>query len=311
MLPDYPDRSALHESLCVDASELKEGIRREALTPIAARFENQTNDPKFSRGCALTILGSQLMFGALPAYYPENILCFSWREDPMAELTEKVKDFFTSARINERTLMDVLSEFLAVEMGGQKLYEKALGLVSDSEVRTKFREFHRQTIKHQKVLTDVIHRLGGNTRAQSPGAKVATEKAQALLRSMDRNGLSKDQAELNAIENIVIAETKDHADWELIGKIARQATEDRLREILGPAASEVEQEEDEHLNWTRKKLGELQMQALVKACGSQTKSEPPKAKSPTRKSSTKRTGGRGKSGTKATSKGRSRGRAAR
>ena len=52
----------------------------------------------------------------------------------MAELTEKVKDFFTSARINERTLMDVLSEFLAVEMGGQKLYEKALTLVSDSEV---------------------------------------------------------------------------------------------------------------------------------------------------------------------------------
>ncbi len=122
----------------------------------------------------------------------------------MAELTEKVMDFFSSARINERTLMEVLSEFLAVEMGGQKLYEKALGLVSDPEVRSKFREFHRQTIKHQKVLTDVIHRLGGNTRAQSPTAKVATEKAQALLRSMDRNGLSKDQAELNAIENIVV-----------------------------------------------------------------------------------------------------------
>ena len=32
----------------------------------------------------------------------------------MAELTEKVKDFFTSARINNGTLMDVLSEFLAV-----------------------------------------------------------------------------------------------------------------------------------------------------------------------------------------------------
>lgn len=229
----------------------------------------------------------------------------------MAELTEKVKDFFTSARINERTLMDVLSEFLAVEVGGQKLYEKALGLVSDSEVRTKFREFHRQTIKHQKVLTDVIHQLGGNTRAQSPTAKVATEKAQALLRSMDRNGLSKDQAELNAIENIVIAETKDHADWELIGKIARQATEDRLREILGAAASEVEQEEDEHLNWTRKKLGELQMEALAKGGNSETKSETPKAKSLTRKNSTKRTESRGKSRAKVSSKGRSRGRGAR
>lgn len=227
----------------------------------------------------------------------------------MAELTEKVKDFFTSARINNSTLMDVLSEFLAVEMGGQKLYEKALTLVSDSEVRSKFREFHKQTLKHQLVLTDVIRRLGGNTRAQSPTAKVATEKAQALLRSMEGNGLSKDQAELNAIENIVLAETKDHADWELIGKIARQSTDDSLREVLGAAASEVEQEEDEHLNWTRKKLGELQMEALVKGASSKTKSDSPEAKSPTEKSSTKRTGGRAKSPTKVSSKGK--GRAAR
>jgi rubrerythrin len=227
----------------------------------------------------------------------------------MAELTEKVKDFFTSARINNSALMDVLSEFLAVEMGGQKLYEKALGLVSDSEVRNKFREFHKQTLKHQKVLTDVIHRLGGNARAQSATAKVATEKAQALRRSMDAAGLSKEQAELNAIENIVLAETKDHADWELIGKIARQSTDDRLREILGAAASEVEQEEDEHLNWTRKKLGELQMEALVRGGNAKTKPDNPEAKSPSGKSSTKRTGGRAKSPTKVPSKGK--GRAAR
>jgi len=231
----------------------------------------------------------------------------------MAELTEKVKDFFTSAKINKSTLMDVLSEFLAVEMGGQKLYEKALGLVSDSEVRSKFHEFHRQTIKHQKVLADVINKLGGNTRTQSPGAKVATEKAQALLRSMDGNGLSKDQAELNAIENIVLAETKDHADWELIGKIARQSNDDRLREVLGAAASEVEQEEDEHLNWTRKKLGELQMEALTKGATSDKKSDDPnpKAKSPTRKSSTERTGGRAKSRAKVSSKSKSGARAVR
>jgi hypothetical protein len=34
---------------------------------------------------------------------------------------------------------------------------------------------------------------------------------------MSRAGLSEDESELNAIENIVLAETKDHADWELIG----------------------------------------------------------------------------------------------
>ena len=55
-------------------------------------------------------------------------------------------------------LHDVLNEFLAVEMGGQALYERALELVSDSEVRTKFRQFLKQTINHQKILTDVIRK---------------------------------------------------------------------------------------------------------------------------------------------------------
>ena len=77
------------------------------------------------------------------------------------------------------------------------------------------------------------------------------------------------ERQLNAIENIVLAETKDHADWELIGKIARQTTDPKLRELLGSAAKTVEQEEDEHLNWTRKKLGELKMASLAKG-GSST-----------------------------------------
>ena len=180
----------------------------------------------------------------------------------MAEFTEIVKDYFTNAQVSKAALMDLLSEFLAVEQGGQELYEKALELVFDSEVKTKFREFLKQTMTHQKVLTEIIGKLGGNRRAQSHTAKIATTKAQALLRTMGDPGLSRDQNQLNAMENIVLAETKDHADWELLGKIVRQTTDNRLREVLAPAAKNVEQEEDEHLNWTRKKLGELQMAAL-------------------------------------------------
>ncbi len=180
----------------------------------------------------------------------------------MAEFTEIVKDYFTNAQVSKSALMDLLSEFLAVEEGGQQLYEKALELVFDSEVKIKFREFLKQTMTHQKVLTEIINKLGGNPRAQSPTAKIASQKAEALLRTMGDPGLSRDQNQLNAMENIVLAETKDHADWELLGKIARQTTDNRLREVLAPAAKTVEQEEDEHLNWTRKKLGELQMAAL-------------------------------------------------
>jgi hypothetical protein len=63
-------------------------------------------------------------------------------------------------------------------------------------------------------------------------------------------GLATKAAEINAIENIVLAETKDHADWEMLGKIARQSNDSRLRDVLKPAVSEVEPQEDEHLNWT-------------------------------------------------------------
>jgi len=180
----------------------------------------------------------------------------------MAEFTEIVKDYFTNAQVSKSALMDLLSEFLAVEEGGQKLYEKALELVFDSEVKTKFREFLKQTMTHQKILTEIISNLDGNPNSQSHTHKIATQKAEALLRTMGDPGLSRDQNQLNAMENIVLAETKDHADWELLGKITRQTTDNGLREVLSPAAKTVEQEEDEHLNWTRKKLGELQMAAL-------------------------------------------------
>jgi bacterioferritin (cytochrome b1) len=153
----------------------------------------------------------------------------------------------------------------------QKLYERALKLISDSEVQTKFREYHHQTLDHQKVLIGIIHKLGGNPRFQSATAKLASEKAQALLHTMGAAGLSKDERQLNAIENLVLAETKDHADWELIGKIARQTTDPELGELLGSAAKTVEQEEDEHLNWTRKKLGHLKMASLAKGASVKTK----------------------------------------
>jgi hypothetical protein len=78
------------------------------------------------------------------------------------------------------------------------------------------------------------------------------------------NGLKPAQVELNAMENIVLAETKDHADWELLGKISRQASDDRIRDVLKPVVSDVEAEEDEHLNWTKTKMAELAIAALSK-----------------------------------------------
>jgi rubrerythrin len=183
----------------------------------------------------------------------------------MSEITETVKDYFTSTNFKRDELMDKLSEFLTVERGGVKLYEAALKQVRNREVKEKFREFHQQTIRHEAILTHIIEKLGGKPSHKSAGAKIAEAKANALLKTMkETKAMSRDDAELNAIENIVIAETKDHADWELLGHIAHRSEDSRLAALLKPAVAEVEKQEDEHLHWTQQKLGELTLARLQK-----------------------------------------------
>jgi rubrerythrin len=181
----------------------------------------------------------------------------------MSEITETVKDYFTTSKFKRDELMDKLNEFLTVERGGVKLYEAALRHVHDREVKEKYQEFLRQTHRHEEILTEIIEKLGGKPAHMSAGAKVAKQKADALLKTMSETaGLSSAEAEINAIENIVIAETKDHADWELLGHIAHRAEDSHLSRLLKPAVSEVEGQEDEHLSFSKKKMGELALQGL-------------------------------------------------
>jgi rubrerythrin len=175
----------------------------------------------------------------------------------MVSVAEKIGDYLTSTKISREILRDKLSEFLAVERGGSALYAAAFRLVFDREVSSRFKVFREQTRKHESILLGVIEALGMDGDYLSPGAKIAQQKAVALVKTMTYRGLTARTAELNAIENIVLAETKDHADWEFLGKIARQCEDRKLREVLQPAVSEVEPQEDEHLNWTKQQLARL------------------------------------------------------
>lgn len=183
----------------------------------------------------------------------------------MANIIEKAEDYISSATIDASVLRDRLSKFLAVERGGLILYERALEIVADAEVSRKLIEFVEQTRKHETILLRVVTQLGFDPAYISPGARLADKKARALLATMtNANGLSSGGSELDAIENIVLAETKDHADWELLGKIARQAEDERIREALKPAVAEVEPEEDEHLNSAKKQLARRAFGAVAK-----------------------------------------------
>jgi hypothetical protein len=86
---------------------------------------------------------------------------------------------------------------------------------------------------------------------------------ESLVNAMEMalDGGKPEAAQLVAAECVVLAETKDHLNWELIGELAKRAKGEK-GSALKEAHKEVEEEEDEHLyhttGWTR----ELWIEAL-------------------------------------------------
>ena len=68
-------------------------------------------------------------------------------------------------------------------------------------------------------------------------------------------------AELVACECVVLAETKDHLDWELLSKCADHVTGEKGKAVKA-ACEKVEDEEDEHLYHSKGYCRELWFKAL-------------------------------------------------
>jgi hypothetical protein len=63
------------------------------------------------------------------------------------------------------------------------------------------------------------------------------------------------------LRRVVDAETKDHANWQLIGALSKYA-QGTVRQALTDAHDEVEDEEDEHLYHTKGWCRELWLESL-------------------------------------------------
>ena len=88
-------------------------------------------------------------------------------------------------------------------------------------------------------------------------------RRESLVKAMQlaKQGGDPAAAQLVACECVVHAETKDHANWELLGKVAEVATGD-LGRALKAAHEAVEKDEDHHLYHTKGWCRELAIEAL-------------------------------------------------
>jgi rubrerythrin len=159
-------------------------------------------------------------------------------------------------------LMDKLSEFLMVEQSGLELYRVSASRSKTPKLRAQYEEFGRQTAHHREVVVKLITELGGDPDYVSPTARLVQYKAAKLLdSSLHVDGLSDAEIEANDLENVLLAETKDHAGWHVLEQLAQQAS-GSLQEALQAAVGEVEEQEDEHLEWARESLTLMCLQMI-------------------------------------------------
>ena len=170
--------------------------------------------------------------------------------------------------MKNRTLLakvptDLLYQALETEKGGVQVYSTALRCVVNKDLREEWNKYLEQTKNHVQVLSDILTELGLDPDAETPGRKVVRYIGTSLVKAMEMALRSTDpqSAQIVAAECVVLAETKDHTNWELLGELAKNAEETEAM-LLMPAYQQVEQEEDEHLYHTQGWTRELWIEAL-------------------------------------------------
>ena len=157
--------------------------------------------------------------------------------------------------MNKAQVDELVYQALETELGGVKVYEAAVGVAVDEELRGEWEEYLEQTRHHVEVVQELIQKLGLDADKETPGREVVRSIGQCLVQAIEtaQRGGKPEHAELVAAECVTLAETKDHLNWSLLSELARTGFE-----WAGPikeACDEVEDEEDEHLyhtmGWTR------------------------------------------------------------
>lgn len=165
--------------------------------------------------------------------------------------------------MKDKQLKELILQSLEHERGGVQVYETALTCAKHQGLQEEWQEYLEQTRTHVEILQSVCEELQIDPEEDSPGRKVVRHLGEALVDAMTmaKQEGKPDAAQLVACECVVLAETKDHADWELLEKCVGELKGER-KKALESAVEEVEDEEDEHLYHTQGWCRELWLKSL-------------------------------------------------
>ena len=163
---------------------------------------------------------------------------------------------------DDRQIIELLLQALETERGGIQVYSAAIKAAVNDDLRKEWQEYLEETYRHEEVLMNVFNEMGLDTETSSPGRDVVAHHGASLVAAIEIAMAHADPsgAELVAAECVVLAETKDHQNWELIGRVADAGGPNA--KLLKAAHDAVEQDEDHHYYHTKGWCRELWIQSL-------------------------------------------------
>jgi len=165
--------------------------------------------------------------------------------------------------MDRNQVVELLYQALETEKGGQLVYETAVRCAVNEELKEEWQKYLDQTRRHEELVLGLMDTFGLDAEAATPGRDVVRHIGESLVKAMEMALAAgdSDAAEIVACECVVLAETKDHQNWELLGEVAKKLKGAEAK-ALKAAYAEVEDQEDEHLYHTGGWCRELWIQSL-------------------------------------------------
>ncbi|HEX5834402.1 MAG TPA: hypothetical protein VFY34_11135 [Pyrinomonadaceae bacterium] len=165
--------------------------------------------------------------------------------------------------MKDEQVRELLYQALETEIGGVDVYATALRCVENDELKDEWDKYLEQTKTHVTTLEATLRKLGLDPNEETPGRKVVRTIGESLVEAMEL-ALAEGEpgaAQLVAAEAVVLAETKDHQNWHLLGEVLKKAKGEQAK-IIKEAWEKVQPEEDEHLYHTKGWARELWIESL-------------------------------------------------
>jgi len=183
---------------------------------------------------------------------------------------EQLKAALPLSGINVPFLLGTLSEILTHERCGTHLYRSVAARSLNPMLKRKYEEFGAQTLRHAELLEELITTMGGDPQYVSPAARAIQGSDTKLIESTWALEGSVDvmTAEAVMLTAVFIAESVDHANWQLLSSMVPELPEGAMRDTFQRIVDEVEADEDEHLSWahdTRARIAMMQTKSTMVA----------------------------------------------